>query len=123
MHKRLADGRTFKRVWKASTQAKDVESRYQRAGVIETGFYLASINTAGTLDPVDIARFIGGRIRRTNQADPRPRRRVIVSEKMVAGLLHRKVFEDKAPQFFEIRILTSTRRDTCRHALSVFGTD
>ena len=38
--------------------------------MIETGFYLAGINTAGILDPVDTARFIGGRIRRKNKLTP-----------------------------------------------------
>jgi hypothetical protein len=34
------------------------------------GFYLASINTAGILGPVDTAQFIGGRIRRDNNPTP-----------------------------------------------------
>ena len=44
--------------------------RYQRAGVVETGLYLASINTAGILGHVDTAQFIGGRIRRDNNPTP-----------------------------------------------------
>ena len=44
--------------------------RYQRAGVVETGLYLASINTAGRLGRVDTAQFIGGRIRQNNKLTP-----------------------------------------------------
>jgi len=40
--------------------------------MIETGFYLASLNIAGMLGPVVTAQFIGGRIRRDNNPTPAP---------------------------------------------------
>ena len=76
-------------------------------GVIETGFYLASINTAGILDPVDTAQFIGGRIRQNNKLTP-GRADAFLSEAVPA--------RGNGMWFFEIRILFDRPAwDKCVH--------